>query len=763
MQRAKIFRTYYRIIFVSFSCILLVSVLLAFVQFQNRIRYENEQIRKYFQDNISSLNSILNVVQGNLYTLQSTSNFYLNHQEEVKDHFLMGFLDESQDSLGLYFHTDQVREHYPGEVGNITGIGSLDSALKKERELINLGLLVNPLLKSAYENTPGVVLTYYYIQERFTNLYPFISSKDFHMSPVQASRFAETYEDAMPHKNPNREIAWTAVYWDETGKGLMVSAVIPIYLQEDFKGIFGVDLTLDSLNSIINTAQRVRGSLFLINDKDQLIAHPDLVESSKGDILQAQSAFPEGIYPRLSNWDKYPADAFHHFSGNVIFYEDVPNTPWKLVYVVNRWETYRDLLADMWLSLAFIIFTVTLILIGTGWYTRHYFIKPAEKLIFHIQDEYENRPEVAYEVPVQWKPWFDIISNIFQRNREMIEELQDANVNLEKKVQKRTEEISTQNEELIQNQEEILTQRSYIEEKNRELAHINDELQSKEKVLTTSLNNLQESQEKLEVQHQLLKTRDRRIQNSIRVGLSIQQAILPYPQRMQELLGDYFVIYRPKDIVSGDFYWVNQKDGKRIIAAVDCTGHGVPGAFMSMIANALLDKIIFVQGITEPSKILETLHSEVQFSLKQNENNNTLHGMDVALVVIEGVDSETRKIQFAGAKRPLLYIPSDSDEVSELKGTRRSIGGVHFRDLIFDSQTVHLPIGSLLYLGSDGFVDQNDDQRKRFGDRQLKELISFLSPLPMSQQKEKLDEALNQHMLGTSQRDDVLMIGFQLH
>ncbi|MEO1656047.1 MAG: hypothetical protein AAFU64_21075, partial [Bacteroidota bacterium] len=159
-----------------------------------------------------------------------------------------------------------------------------------------------------------------------------------------------------------------------------------------------------------------------------------------------------------------------------------------------------------------------------------------------------------------------------------------VNEKLERKVQERTLDlqrayngINSQNEELQQKQEEILTQRDFIEKKNKELGIINA-----------------------------------KISNSIRAALTIQEAILPYPEKLDALLIDYFILFKPRDIVSGDFFWLEKVNGKKILAAVDCTGHGVPGAFMSLIGHTLLDKIIRLWQITDPGQILNLLHQEVQ-------------------------------------------------------------------------------------------------------------------------------------------------------
>ena len=312
------------------------------------------------------------------------------------------------------------------------------------------------------------------------------------------------------------------------------------------------------------------------------------------------------------------------------------------------------------------------------------------------------------------------------------------NVTLEKKVKIRTfelqekqDEILVQNEELYQQREEILSQRDFIENKNRELGVQNE-----------------------------------KVSQSISVARTIQQAILPYQRQMQALFADYFVIYRPKDVVSGDFYWMGVVNNKIIVAAVDCTGHGVPGAFMSLIGKMMLDKLIDVYKITSPAELLERLNWEVQNLLRQKETNNQ-NGMDVCMCLIEPENKQingetTTKVTFSGAKRPLYYTEAGSNQVFVLKGDRKSIGGSQYEGAKFNDQAVYLKKGSCIYLTSDGFTDQNDLERVKLGESKFKYLISSFAGQQMSHQTKQLEAELDKHQRSTEQRDDILVWGITL-
>ncbi|MGB0523630.1 MAG: 7TM diverse intracellular signaling domain-containing protein [Flammeovirgaceae bacterium] len=311
--------------------------------------------------------------------------------------------------------------------------------------------------------------------------------------------------------------------------------------------------------------------------------------------------------------------------------------------------------------------------------------------------------------------------------------LREQNSILEEKVIERTreieqqkEEILTQNEELHQQQEEIITQRDYIEEQNVDLRHKNEQ-----------------------------------ITDSIRYAKTIQEALLPFKTRLSENLSEYFIIYRPKDIVSGDFYWFEKIGNKNLMAVVDCTGHGVPGGFMSMIGISVLNDIVIKNQIIDPATILFQLDETINKVLKQDEEGNQ-DGMDLAFCTFETLDTGQVKVIFAGAKRPLYYAEYGQEEIQELKGDRCAIGGYHAREVMFTNQEVMLPKGSVLYLTTDGIADQHNTQNQKFGSPRLKNLLSRIHHLPMAGQQKTIIEVLELHQQDQIQRDDIAVVGIRL-
>jgi serine phosphatase RsbU (regulator of sigma subunit)/tetratricopeptide (TPR) repeat protein len=294
-------------------------------------------------------------------------------------------------------------------------------------------------------------------------------------------------------------------------------------------------------------------------------------------------------------------------------------------------------------------------------------------------------------------------------------------------IEEQSAEILSQNEELFQNQEEILAQRDFIGEKNKEL-----------------------------------ETRNRFINKSMNAALSIQQAILPYKQKLDNLLNDYFIIYRPKDVVSGDFYWLNKINDKIILVVADCTGHGVQGAFMTLIGNTLLDKIVRVWDIIDPKQILNRLHEEIFNALRQEDTKND-DGMDLVVICLEVIEQNQTKITFAGAKNSLYYIDSNSpSSIQILRGTRKSVGGKQNQSRNFENQEIILPQNSLIYVGSDGLQDQNNFNRERFGERRIIKTLEENAHLPVVEQKIAIENTLDEYSMQTEQRDDILWLGVRL-
>jgi len=250
-----------------------------------------------------------------------------------------------------------------------------------------------------------------------------------------------------------------------------------------------------------------------------------------------------------------------------------------------------------------------------------------------------------------------------------------------------------------------------------------------------------------------LAMKNKDITDSIHYARRIQFAILP-PEIPFE---NTFVLFKPKDIVSGDFYWINTRNNIDFIAAVDCTGHGVPGAFVSFIGYTALNKIILEKGITEPAKILDHLNEEVILALNQKgDSNQVKDGMDMSLVAYH---QNNGHIEFAGAYNG-IYIVRDN-ELLEYKGNRFAIGrSVFDRNPDFTNHSIEIKPGDVVYQFSDGYADQfGGPENKKFRAKPFKRLLVDIHQKPMTEQQQILDETIENWKGDTEQIDDILVIG----
>lgn len=260
-------------------------------------------------------------------------------------------------------------------------------------------------------------------------------------------------------------------------------------------------------------------------------------------------------------------------------------------------------------------------------------------------------------------------------------------------------------------------------------------------------------------QKTVVEEKNEEITSSIAYAKRIQDAILPTLDEIGKTLPNSFIFYKPKAIVSGDFYWHATLGNKVFVAAVDCTGHGVPGAFMSMIGNDLLNQIVNVEKKDSPDVILNNLHKDVQIALKQKHGVSENHdGMDIALVAI---DLKKNLLEFASANR-YMYLYSDG-ELREFKGDHLNIGGIMHEDSRnYSMETSTLKKGDMIYLFSDGINDQfGGPKSKKFGYRRLKEELRKLSEFPTNKQKEQFEKIMAEWMDGQDQIDDFLLIGIR--
>lgn len=374
------------------------------------------------------------------------------------------------------------------------------------------------------------------------------------------------------------------------------------------------------------------------------------------------------------------------------------------------------------LFILLVIFGITMLILLVLIIQRsHSITDPIKKLANNVNTITEGNLNERAEVVGR-----NEITTLSEKFNLMLEKLEESYNDLERKVIERTKEISQQ-------KEEIEAQRDTLADNNQ----------------------------RLEVAYHEIEEQKKRITDSIRYAQRIQKVILPPKPFVKKVLPEAFIFYRPKDIVSGDFYWVTQKGKYTHFAAVDCTGHGVPGAFMSLVGNNNLNAAVNSADEIIPSEILNKLNSGVTNVLRQKEEDSEIKdGMDLALCTI---DEDRKKIQFSGAYRPLYFIRNG--ELTEIKGDKNPIGGttIRNRSKVFTNHEIDLQSGDCIYIFSDGYPDQfGGPEGRKFMPKNLKNLLLSIWDLDIKTQEKKISEAFDNWMGDLEQLDDVLMIGLKI-
>lgn len=265
----------------------------------------------------------------------------------------------------------------------------------------------------------------------------------------------------------------------------------------------------------------------------------------------------------------------------------------------------------------------------------------------------------------------------------------------------------------------------------------------------------------LSMQNQVIQEKNRDITDSIQYAQTIQRALMPDEAEFSSHFRGGFVLYKPKDIVSGDFYWVTEKNNCVFFAIADCTGHGVPGGFMSMLGTSLLNEIVNERGIEAPADILEILRDKIIVSLHQRgEAGESKDGLDITLCRL---DRKTLVLEYACAFNAFFVVRKGSEpskkELLVSEADRMPVG-FHHSSQPFTGHRMQLETGDLLYASTDGYVDQfGGEQRKKFKTPRLKELLLSISDLPLAEQKRRLDETLEAWKNGMEQTDDICLAG----
>ena len=309
-----------------------------------------------------------------------------------------------------------------------------------------------------------------------------------------------------------------------------------------------------------------------------------------------------------------------------------------------------------------------------------------------------------------------------------------------KEKRKAYKQLAMKNAEINEKKEEIMVQAELLLERNKDIVEKNKEIEAQKNVAVKQ---------------------NKKIVDSINYAKRIQKAIFPAEDYVKEILHEYFVLLKPRDIVSGDFYWVKQIRNFIIVAVADCTGHGVPGAFMSMLGTSYLNEIVTSRRLDNAGEILNRLRNKVKKSLGQiRKGFDVSDGMDIALYII---NTEKQELQYSGAFNPLYILRKDTDnKLIELKADNQPISA-YIRETDFTNHKFQLQKNDCLYTFSDGYSDQFGGKKgKKFRSKNFKQLLLKIYEEPMSVQKEILNQTIKEWMGNNKQIDDIIVCGLRI-
>jgi serine phosphatase RsbU (regulator of sigma subunit) len=263
----------------------------------------------------------------------------------------------------------------------------------------------------------------------------------------------------------------------------------------------------------------------------------------------------------------------------------------------------------------------------------------------------------------------------------------------------------------------------------------------------------------LKAQNEIIEEKNKNITDSINYAKRLQTAILPPKDFVKSILPDYFILYQPKDIVSGDFYWVSHHENKIMVAAVDCTGHGVPGALLSIVGHNAINQTVNELGIIQPAKVLDSMNTIIKKILHQDKGSDIRDGMDMALCTF---DKTTNTLEYAGANNPVFLL--SEGKLNVIKGSKLTVGSME-EDKTEPpvNHSVQLKKGDCFYIFSDGYVDQfGGKDNKKFKTNRFQELLISINTQSMPEQEKSISNAFKNWKGNYEQVDDVLIIGVRV-
>ncbi|MGB0561710.1 MAG: sensor histidine kinase [Spirulinaceae cyanobacterium] len=403
-----------------------MSLCLFYWQFRVQYQYEVAVVKNRFQEEVATFDNTLKTTTDFVEQLQlQAHSFYATAQMGYAESLLIGGL-ATQTINGLpYYSLDQIPKPYSREtIGNLTGLGTLRDRAAHFYQDLAMALSLNPILQTARTMVSPGVFAYYLSTEQFINRAPWTPSAQFHFEP-QLLQY-EILALGKPQNNPDRHQFWTAAYLDATNTATIISCGAPVYDHAQFRGTVGLDLKLDFLTQILHRQQWSAGQNFLINDRHQVLAYLD-TQANPDVPSPLVWSVDEVLTPELQTQIQAATTSDRvtilEQGTHVVLFQGLNQAPWQLVYVLPKTSLLLPLLFRLGIGWGLLLLGLILSVFISDRLIRREFIVPATQLIAHIRSVNQNQIDTIPDVPVDWLPWFETISQIAEANRKMTAQL----------------------------------------------------------------------------------------------------------------------------------------------------------------------------------------------------------------------------------------------------------------------------------------------------------------------------------------------------
>ncbi|GBC60885.1 hypothetical protein DENIS_1845 [Desulfonema ishimotonii] len=426
--------------------IILFTLLLALLYIPYSRQYQKDLL--YLQNRFSAetddIDQFVRHIRAYVTTLQQAAQedlTYISTHHQGKN-FLYSMIAEDETASG--YHLDNYAPKASKEmIGNLTGQGGFQGRERTFYNEINMVLNLNRLFQLTFNTTGDAAWVYYVSAKAFINIYPWTRSSGFKYTEALLGH--EFYRLGLPENNPGKKAFWTEAYIDEGGKGLMTTCSAPVYEGATFRGVVALDLTVDFLNTQVRKFEPDQGVMFLINDRNQLIAHPTATNSGETQVKKIAEAFPEkfeGDMAAILN-QKQDGLATDRINGYRIFHKKLSGAPWTGVFIFKDNGPVGSFFRKVGPEAIAILSCVSLLLILLHFQTRKYFLSPSEKLVMLIGENGDVSSSSTGKLPKEWHPLFQKVLESFKKNRDYQEELRQYNRNLETVFEQVGENIDT--------------------------------------------------------------------------------------------------------------------------------------------------------------------------------------------------------------------------------------------------------------------------------------------------------------------------------